>query len=133
MKKRLIQYGVCGVIGALIAYWIMSSKGLFVPGHSMAEVFFILSDAFFVPGILIILFGALLWISTTGLFDSIGFAFSAAAHALLPFVRHEHKTFYDYKMEKAEKRGSTPYFMLIVGAFYLILAIICTAVWSAQV
>ena len=132
MKKRLIQYGVCGVVGALIAYWIMNSKGLFSLGYSTADVFLILSDAFFVPGILITLFGVLLWIATTGLFDSIGFAFSSAAHALLPFIRHDHKTFYDYKMEKAEKRGSTPYFMLIVGAFYLILATICTIAWSMQ-
>ena len=68
MKKRLIQYGVCGVVGALIAYWIMNSKGLFSLGYSTADVFLILSDAFFVPGILITLFGVLLWIATTGLF-----------------------------------------------------------------
>ena len=130
MKKKLIQYGVCGVIGALIAYWVMYSKQLFAVEHPLADVYLILSDAFFVPGILLASFGVLLWISTTGLFDSIGFAFRAAAHALLPFIRYERITFYDYKMEKAEKRGSVPYFVMIVGAFYILLAVIAAVLCS---
>ena len=130
MKKKLLQYGISGAVGALIAYWIMSSKGLFIGNNSTAEIFMILSDAFFVPGILITLFGVLLWISTTGLFDSLGFAFRAAAHALLPFIRYERITFYDYKMQKAEKRGSVPYFVMIVGGCYVVLAVIATIIWS---
>ena len=131
MKKKLIQYGVCTTLGALIAVWVMDTEGMFViENPDLNMVCLILADAFFVPGILILLFGALLWISTTGLFDSVSYALRTAAHSLLPFLHFERKSFYDYKVEKAEKRGNTPYFAMIVGAFYLVLSGISILLWS---
>ena len=107
MKKKLLQYGITAVVGALIAWWVMDVEGLFVitgaPEHTKA----ILCDAFFVPGILLVMIGALVWIATTGFFDSLGYAAKTAVHIFLPFIKTERKSFYDYKMEKAEKRGDT--------------------------
>lgn len=129
MKKKLLQYGICGIIGALIAYWVMDLEGLFLVWGKMPDTWSILCDAFFVPGILLTMFGILFWIANTGFFDSIAYAFRTAGHILLPFIRSDRKTFYDYKAEKAEKRTSTPYFVLIVGVFYLLLSGICLAIW----
>ena len=131
MKKKLLQYGICGAIGALLALWVMDMSGFFELWQQPAEAMLILCDAFFVPGILLVMFGALMWIATTGFFDSIAFAFRAAGHLLLPFLHLERKTYYDYKAEKAEKRGSTPYFIFIVGACYLALSVVFLIIWAA--
>ena len=129
MKKRILQYGICFLIGALLAYWVMNIEGLFfidVP----SEIAAILCDAFFVPGILLTMVGCLIWIATTGFFDSIGYALNVGMHIILPFInKGERKSYYDYKMEKDEKRGKTPIFVFIVGAFYLVLSGIALIIW----
>lgn len=130
MKKKLLHYGICFIIGALIAYWVMNIEGLFLlTVHS--EIAAVLCDAFFVPGILLTMVGCLIWISTTGFFDSIGYAVSVGIHLLLPFInKGERKSYYDYKVEKDEKRGKTPIFIFIVGLFYLLLSSIALIVWT---
>lgn len=131
MKKKLLQYGFCGIFGALMAYWVMQTQGLFQAGLETVDTVAILCNAFFVPGILLACLGALLWVATTGFFDSIGYAFRAAGHLLLPFLRIERKTYYDYKTEKAEKRSQVPGFIFHVGGFYMALSLICLAIWYA--
>ena len=130
MKKKLLQYGISTAVGAAIALWVMHLEGLFdVVGMSANMIFMILCDAFFVAGILLALFGALVWISTTGFFDTFGYALRTAAHLLFPFFRYDTKTFYDYKTEKEEKRTQAKGFLVIVGLFYLILSLIFLILW----
>lgn len=131
MKKKLLQYGICTILGAFIAYLVMDAEGAFLIWGETAEVMSILCDAFFVPGILFTMFGALFWLANTGFFDAIGYAFRTAAHVILPFIHSECKTFYDYKEEKAEKRATTPYFIFVVGACYLALSVIFLSFWLA--
>ena len=129
MKKRILQYGISFLIGALLACWVMNIEGLFLIDVP-SEIAAILCDAFFVPGILLTMVGCLIWIATTGFFDSIGYAVKVGMHIILPFInKGERKSYYDYKMEKDEKRGKTPIFVFIVGAFYLILSGIALIIW----
>ena len=129
MKKKLLQYGICSLIGAALALWVMYSEGLFIPNNPV-DVSAVLCDAFFVPGILMVMFGALLWISTTGLFDALGYAFRVAAHTLLPFLfKTDILTFYDYKSEKDGKRMKTPVFIFISGVVFLAASGIALAVY----
>ena len=132
MKKKLLQYGLCGAFGAAIAIWIIAAEGLFQPvDTTLKEAMFILCDAFFVPGALLTAFGAMLWVATTGFFDALGYAVRVAGHLFLPFAKLERQSYYEYKEAKAEKRGSTvPYFVIIVGFCYLALSVICCIVWA---
>ncbi len=92
----------------------------------------ILCDAFFVAGILLALFGVLLWIASTGFFDSIAYIGRTAAHLLLPFLHGERKSFYEYKLEKQEKRKETLSFVIYVGLGFLAVALVFLALWSAE-
>ena len=132
MKKKLLQYGITAVVGALIALWVMNIEGMFllIGAGAPGAILSILCDAFFVPGILLVLFGALMWVANTGFFDSLGYALRTAAHMFLPFMKTERKSYYDYKTEKADKRGSTPYFMFIVGVVYMVLAVVFLLIWT---
>ena len=129
MKKKLFQYGFTFLFGAILAYWVMDAEGLFILWSEKATAASILCNAFFVPGILLASFGSLLWVANTGFFDSVAYAFRAAGHLFLPFKRTERKSYYDYKMEKAEKRTPIPNFLFHVGAVYLGLSLICLAIW----
>lgn len=131
MKKKLLQYGISTVIGALISVWVMNLEGLFDGvAYPTDLVMMILCDAFFVAGVLLALFGVLVWISTTGFFDTFGYAMRTAIHLILPFIHHERRSFYDYKTEKAEKRGSAQYFLIIVGGGYLVLSAVFLIAWT---
>ncbi len=130
MKKKILQYGICLDIGALMAFLVMQNEGLFsLDDGELIDIVAILCDAFFVPGIFLASVGSLVWISTTGFFDAVGYAFSVAGHILLPFIKGRHASYYDYKTEKAERRGKTPVYIFIVGAFYLVLSGIALIVW----
>ena len=90
-----------------------------------------LCDAFFVPGIFFAGIGCLVFISTTGFFDSLSYAVRFAAHALLPFVKIEKKSYYDYKVEKEDRReGRTSASLLIVGLVFIGISCIFLLVYS---
>jgi hypothetical protein len=124
VKKKLLQYGITTVVGGLIAWRVMDAEGLFLiagePEHTKA----ILCDAFFVPGILLALIGMIVWVSSTGFFDALGYAVKTAAHMFIPFIKTERQSFYDYKMAKAEKRGSTPHFITFVGIAFILVSVV---------
>ena len=71
MKATLKNYGICVGIEVLIAFLVIWSKGFFA--HSKAVNIQILSDAFFVAGILMTLFAGMLYISGEGALIGIGF------------------------------------------------------------
>lgn len=76
----------------------------------------IISDAFFVIGVLYTGVGALVAISTTGFFDMLAYAVKSLP--MLFSVLRKPKdipTFYDYKTAKAEKRQKAKLTILIVG------------------
>lgn len=131
MRKKLLQYGISTVIGLLISLWVMDTEAFFdIPDMPLDLMLMILCDALFVPGIFFVMFGALLWIASTGLFDSITYAFRTAAHMFLPFLSKDRKSFYDYKTEKAEKRADTPKFIFVVGIGFLALSGAALAGWA---
>lgn len=131
MKKKLLRYGIGFAVGGLIAIWVMYLEGLFdAVNYPRETVIMILCDAFFVSGILLALFGALLWIATTGFFDSLGYACRVAVHLIIPMWQREHKTFYDYKVEKESKRGTPQVVPVVVGAVYLLVSAVFLILWS---
>lgn len=136
MKKKLLQYGATAVVGALIALWVMNIEGFFIiidsESDQIKEIFNILCNAFFIPGMLLILSGVIMWIASKGFFDSFGYAGRTAAHMFIPFMKPERKSFYDYKEEKAKKRGKVPYFLMIVGAAYLLISVVFLILWCVK-
>lgn len=131
MKKQLLKYGISTAIGAIIVVLVLNAEGLFfASGYPADTVVMMFCDAFFTAGILLGSFGALLWVSTTGFFDAIGYTAKIVGHMFLPFIgKGEHQNFYDYKMAKAEKRGKVEFFLLIVGGSYFAVSMVLLVVW----
>ncbi|MBQ8719743.1 MAG: DUF3899 domain-containing protein [Clostridia bacterium] len=130
MKGRLIKYSLTAAVGLLVAFLVAAGQGLF-SASSPPILYSILSDAFFIPGILILSAGALVWIASTGFFDSLAYALSAAAHSLLPFPKAEKKSYYDYKCERSKKRSAAPRAFLYTGVAFVALSLLFLALYSS--
>ena len=131
LKKRILQYGITAALGLAAALLIMNAQGFFVLFGNNADTYSILSDAFFVPGMIMVSLGALIWIAGTGLFDSVSYALSVAAHAVIPFLKNKPKSYYDYKSEREGKTTKTPMFILYTGGGFLAISVIFLIVYSS--
>ena len=122
MKEKLLQYGITTAIGIAIAFIIMGAKGVFAETDTV-QVMQILSDSFFVPGVIIAGFGLLVVASNGGAFD----IFIYGAHIFFSLFRRDvtarkYRTFYDFRHGRKDKKRSVS-FMLIVGIVLIVIAV----------
>lgn len=131
-KVTLRNYGICVAIEVLIAFLVIWSKGFFT--DSAAVNIQILSDAFFVSGILMTLYAALLYVSGEGALIGIGFVLRNAVLTFIPMGRARQERYADYrerKLDKAKKHNDRH--ILVTGLIFLSIGIIFTAIWYAMV
>lgn len=128
-KKYFIQIAV----GLAFSMFIMNSRGAFEAGTA-ADCIMAISDGFSVTGILFAGIGMLVWISSlTGFFDPLGYAAKRGLHIIIPaYILDPGKKFYDYKMEKAQKReqgGKSERSLLFVGLGFLAIGVLFVLIW----
>ena len=122
MKTKLLRYGITELIGALIALAIMLSKNVFGQDNPV-DVMHILSDAFFVPGILLCCVGLLVFVTNGGVFDMLAYGVILIRDGLRRDVsKRTYKTFYDYKQSRKDKKRGMA-FLLIVGLVYVAVSV----------
>ena len=127
-KEKLIKYAVCFGVEALIAFLVIWSKGFFT--DRVAVNIQILSDAFFVSGVMMTLLACMMYISGEGGLIGIGFVLRNVVLAFIPMGRARHEKYADYrerKLSEAKKPGD--HCMLLTGLFFLAIGIIFTAIW----
>ncbi len=130
-KVTLTKYAICFGVEALIAFLVIWSKGFFA--HSTAVNLQILSDAFFVSGVLMTLFAGMLYVSGEGALIGIGFVLRNVALAFIPMGRAKHERFADYrerKLSEAKKRNDSC--ILVTGLFFLAIGIVFTVIWYVK-
>ena len=130
-KVTLIKYAICFGVEAFIAFLVIWSKGFFT--DRIAVNIQILSDAFFVAGILMTLFAGMLYISGEGGLIGIGFVIRNAVLAFVPMGRAKHERYADYrerKLNNAKKQNNSC--ILVTGLFFLVIGIIFTVIWYVK-
>ena len=128
-RDALRNYGICVGIEVLIAFLVIWSKGFFA--HSLAVNIQILSDAFFVAGILMTLFAGMMYVSGEGALIGIGFVLRNAALTFVPMGRARHERYADYRARKlgaAKKRNNSC--VTVTGLIFLFIGVIFTVIWS---
>ncbi|MDR0831485.1 MAG: DUF3899 domain-containing protein [Bacillales bacterium] len=80
-------------------------------------------NAFFVPGILLLLFSGLIFVSQQGAFDMLAFALKKLFEVTFT-PKKMSQTFYEYKLEKESKERMSTFHILIVGIVFLLIWII---------
>lgn len=129
-KTLLRNFLICFGIASLIVFIVIWIKGFFT--DSIATNLGILSDAFFVSGIMFILFGGMLFVSGEGALIGIGFVLRNVVLAFVPMGRAKHEVYADYRERKlAERRDRKYNFVFITGLLFLVVGIILTVIWSS--
>ena len=124
----VLKYGITTLIGGLMAWAVIRLHGL-EDAASQADRFRILTDAFTVPGVVLILVGVLVWISNQGAFDGLSFVGKRLVHSLLPFLftnkNGKIETYYDYVSRKKAAGGIRGYaFLFIVGGVFFAASLV---------
>ena len=122
MKRgNILRYAIAAVFGAALALIIVSAKGIFAEDRTQ-EVMRLLSDAFFVSGIILTAAGLILFASNGGLFDMLGFAMILLFGVFKRDVSdRKYKDFYEYREAKKGTKRSVVY-LLLVGICYVAIA-----------
>ena len=105
LKNNLFKYGITTLIGAMMAFTTMKSYNLAEAATDM-EKYRILSDAFTIPGVILIMVGLLVMVSNGGFFNGMAYAFSYAARLLVPGVSKDVGRYGDF-IERRAQRGKT--------------------------
>lgn len=128
-KATLTKYAVCVGIEVLIAFLVIWSKGFFT--QSLAVNIQILSDAFFVSGILMTLFAGMMYVSGEGALIGIGFVLRNVVLAFVPMGRARHERYADYRTRKlgeSKKRNNSH--ILVTGLVFLFIGVVLTVIWT---
>ena len=130
MKQRY-KYAICFGIEALIAFLVIWSKGFFT--DRAAVNLQILSDAFFVPGILMSRLAGMLYVSGEGALIGIGFVLRNAVLTFIPMGRAKQELYADYRARKLkEAKPHSARCILVSGLVFLIIGIALSVIWSVK-
>jgi len=127
-KRALRNYCICVGIELLIAFLVIWSKGFF--SDRLSVNIQILSDAFFVLGILMTLSAAMMYVSSKGALIGVGFVLRNAVLTFIPMGRARQEVYAKYrerKLKEAKKRNN--HYALVTGLVFLLIGFIFTVVW----
>lgn len=129
-KLTLRNYAICFGVEALIAFLVIWSKGFFT--QSPAVNIQILSDAFFVSGILMTLFAGMMYVSGEGALIGISFVLRNVVLAFVPMGRARHERYADYRARKlSEAKKHNNRYILVTGLIFLFVGVVFTVIWYA--
>ena len=127
-KTLLIKYGICFCIASLITLIVFAVKGFFT--DNVAVNIQILSDGFFVSGILMTMFAGMWYISNEGALLGISYVITGVIQAFIPMGRAKHETYAKYRERKlGENKKAVDGAVLVVGLLFLAVGIVFTLIW----
>lgn len=135
IKKKITETIVSLIIGLTLFFVVTGVNGVYGGGLSGVEVARFLCDGFFVAGVILLGFAALYWASDKGAFDGLKYSFTSFFR--LHFSTHrydwkEKESFVEYKerIHSEEKKKKNVSISAIIGAIFMIGAIICLIVFE---
>ncbi|MBQ3013573.1 MAG: DUF3899 domain-containing protein [Clostridia bacterium] len=112
----------------VLVFWI---RGFFT--DNVGVNIQILSDGFFVSGILLLSFAGMMFISGEGALIGIGFVLRSVAQIFIPMGRRNHEFYGKYRervlAEKKARKQESDHCALVVGLVFLAISIVFTVIW----
>ena len=126
LKVNLIKYGCCAAFVAILATAYISMRDF--AGAEAVDKYLILCDAFTVPGMLLIMFGCLLWASSLGALDGLSYVVRFAVMSLIPGKRAKRdETYGDFLEHRMANRTKGYGFLFIAGLVTMAVALVFMA------
>ena len=124
LKSKLIKYGISFGFCILWTLIYVNGKNLFHYHLRGAAAYLVLCDGFVVPGLLLILVGALVWISTTGALDGLGYVLSTGLSFLIPGTKGKSRRYADYVERRAGRRAKGYGFLFLTGVIWFAIGMV---------
>lgn len=122
LNKR-VSLIVCLVIGGFLAYLYVGLRDF--SGQDLMGKYRMLCDAFTIPGLLFLMLGLLMTISSHGALDGVTYVVSYGLKMLIPGRHDKQERFYDYVQRKREKnKGKSFGYLYLTGIIYLAAALL---------
>ncbi len=127
-KTLLKKYGICIGVASVITFIVFWIKGFFT--HSVGVNIQILSDGFYISGMMMLFVAGMLYISGEGGLIGIGYVMKSVVQAFIPMGRRNHETYAQYRERKLGV-AKTPgdHAILFVGLTFFLIGIIFTVIW----
>ena len=124
LKKNLIKYGISVSLALLMAYAFVALRVDFEHPEETALVdwYRIVCDAFTVPGLLFLMFGAFMSLSNEGALDGLGYVCVNGLKMLIPGGGMKTETFKDYLERRRNNRVRGYGFLYVTGFGCLAIA-----------
>ena len=124
-KEYAITVAVALVAGVLIAL----SRGIFQEDE-LDMIITIISDAFFIPGVLLICVGLIVYASNEGLFLSISYGFKTIGRTITAKKDEKlmEEKYHEYYARQIEKKTKCKHF-LIVGLAFVVISLLFVVIY----
>lgn len=130
LKNVLLKYGIALFVGALMAYAVIELHG-YAAAATAAERYLVLANAFTIPGVILIMCWALVFVANEGAFEGISYAVTYAVKLLIPGTGSNRQERYSDYVERRRAKGKAKGygFLFFVGAAFLVAAIVFTVLF----
>ena len=118
----ILKYGLSLVFGALCVWGVFAANDY--ASADKLERYKILCDAFTVPGLLMTMFGAMLWVAGEGALDGISWAAINMVKLLIPGMAGTREPYGDFLERRRGNKVRGFGFLLHVGLLFLAAAIV---------
>lgn len=116
--RKVLKYLIPVLVCVAGVFAVLGIKGSFV--KSGQPLIGDLCDAFFVPGVLMLCFGLLVFATNDGAFDMLAFGIIKLFDLFRrDLTKVKYRTFYDYRKAQEGRKRPYIYLMIIGGAFVL--------------
>ncbi len=123
LKKNAVKYTIAFCFAGLLANVYISMRDF--AGAAKVDQYRMLCDAISLPGMLLVLFGGLMWVSGKGAVDGLAFAGKKLLNSLIPGNRiREEERYADYVERKRESRKGGYGFLFISGGICVAVSVI---------
>ena len=115
--KAVKRYLITLAAGLAMAAYILWQKDIFGQTET-AMIFHILCDAFFVPGVLLVCFGLLIFSTNEGTFDGMTYAVKSFVNMFRKHNLKQYDNYYDYKASRKSRDTKFAY-LIFCGLFFI--------------
>lgn len=141
-KRKLLKiYIACIIAGLLLVFVHISARNI-MDQALLSDKIKMLSDAFFMPSVLIFGFGILTWIASEGQFDVFAFGFKQLSDVLFNRKRQDRhaKDFVEFRQdgekkykEKFDMEGKTYIPLIVVGLIFFLISLSFNLVFESMI
>ena len=125
-KRKILVYVLCGLI---ITITLLFTRGAF-NASSSKDALRLICDAFFLPGAILILTGALIWSLDNGVADGITYSFKKIFDLRKrAYEENEKETYSEYKERKHKNKGTVIEFF-VSGCCYVVVSVVLLIVYN---